>query len=85
MRSPALAILGVDAADEGGNISSVRLHDLDGLADGELILLLDLRESSRIALFHGSKIDIVLYIRVAVVDLGLGRRFSKVKPVVNSR
>ena len=75
----ALALLGVDAADKGGNISSVRFHDLDGLTDGELILLLDLRESSRIALFRSSEIDIVLYIRVAVVDLGLGRRFSKVK------
>ena len=68
----ALALLGVDAADKGGNISSVRFHDLDGLTDGELILLLDLRESSRIALFRSSEIDIVLYIRVAVVDLGLG-------------
>ena len=54
----ALAFLCVDAADKRGNISSIRLHDLDRLADREFILLLDLRESSRIPLFHGSEVDI---------------------------
>lgn len=61
----ALAILGVDAADEGGNISSVRLMISMVSPTENLFFWLDLRESSRIALFHGSEIDIVLYIRVA--------------------
>ena len=73
----ALAFLCVDAADKRGNISSIRLHDLDRLADREFILLLDLRESSRIPLFHGSEVDIVLHISIAVIDLGLGSRFSE--------
>ena len=74
-----ISIFVADALYNYFQISAVRLHDLNSLAYRELIFLFNAAAAFSVRLFHCAKIGVILYISIAVVDLGITSRFSKVE------
>ena len=79
----SIALFIADTLYKSLYVSSVGLHDLNGFSHRELILLLD-SEPAAFGLLYRSQIGVIFYIGIAVVNLRICSRLSKIKPVVNS-
>ena len=61
------------------DVSSIRLHNLDGIAHTKLITLFYLCISSLINMIYNTQINALTDIRIAVIDLSFLCWFSKIK------